>query len=101
MGQARRGYQAELDAIEIWIQVARHDATAADRLIDRLIDRFSAVIAQLVGQPHLGRPVDYLLPGLRSIPVGNYLIFHRPEEDGVFIGRIIHGARHITPELFE
>ena len=97
MGQARRGYQAELDAIEIWIQVARHDAAAADRLIDR----FSAVIAQLVGQPHLGRPVDYLLPGLRSIPVGNYLIFHRPEEDGVFIVRIIHGARHITPELFE
>lgn len=97
MPQARRGYQAELDALEIWVQVARHDSAAADRLIDR----FTAVIAQLAERPHLGRLVDHLLPGLRSIPVGNYLIFHRPEEDGVFIVRIIHGARHITPELFE
>src|SRR5207244_3063538 len=35
VAQARRAYQAELDAIEIWVQVARHDASAADRLIDR------------------------------------------------------------------
>ena len=49
----------------------------------------------------MGRPVEHLLPGLRSIPVGNYLIFHRPEEDGVLIVRIIHGARQIVPELFE
>ena len=79
------------------MRCARPDPNASDRLIDR----FSAVIAQLVGQPHLGRPADHLLPGLRSIPVGNYLIYHRPEEDGVFLVRIIHGARHITPELFE
>jgi len=96
-GLARRGYQAELDALEIWMQIARHDAAAADRLIDR----FTSVIAQLAAQPHLGPPVDYLLPGLRSIPVGNYLIFHRPEDDGVFVVRIIHGAWGLTPELFE
>jgi len=48
-----------------------------------------------------GRPVDHLFPTLRCIPIGNYLIFYRPEEDGIFVVRIIHGARHITPELFE
>lgn len=85
MAQARRGYQAELDAMEIWAQVARHDSAAADRLIDS----FSGVITRLATQPHLGRAVDHLLPGLRSIPVGNYLIFHRPDNDGVFIARII------------
>ncbi len=97
MAHVRRADQAELDALEIWVQVARHDLAAADRLIDR----FTAVMQQLAGQPHAGRAVDHLLPGLRSIPVGNYLIFHHPEEDGVLIVRIIHGARHIVPELFE
>jgi len=97
MPKAKRAYQAELDALEIWVQVARHDLAAADRLIDR----FTAAINQLATQPHLGRPVEHLLPDLRCIPVGNYLIFHRPEDDGVSIVRIIHGARHITPELFE
>ena len=97
MGQARRAIRRSWTRLIFGFQVARHDPNAADRLIDR----FSAVIGQLVGQPHLGRSVDHLLPGLRSLPVGNYLIFHRPDEDGVFIVRIIHGARHITPELFE
>ena len=97
MAQATRGYQAELDAIEIWVHVARHDAAAADRLTDR----FTATIDLLATQPRLGRAVDHLLPGLRSFPAGDYLIFHRPMDDGVFVVRIIHGARNITPELFE
>jgi len=97
MGIARRSYQAELDALEIWVQVARHDLAAADRLIDK----FTHTIGELVMRPHLGRPAEHLLPGLRCIPVGNYLIFYQSEEEGVYVVRIIHGARHITPELFE
>jgi toxin ParE1/3/4 len=37
---------------------------------------------------------------LRFLPVGNYLIFHRPIENGVEIARVIHGARDYGPELF-
>ena len=66
MASARRGYQAELDAIEIWVHVARRDPGAADRLVDR----FSAVIARLAEQPFMGRAADHLLPGLRSFPSG-------------------------------
>lgn len=97
MAQATRGYHAELDALEIWVHVARHDAAAADRLTDR----FTTTIDLLATQPRLGRSVDHLLPGLRSFPVGDYLIFYRPMEESVFVVRIIHGARNITPELFE
>lgn len=97
MAKATRGYHAELDAIEIWVRVARHNADAADRLIDR----FTAAINLLAGQPELGRAADHLLPGLRSFPIGDYLIFYRRTDDGVFIVRIIHGARDITPDLFE
>ena len=53
MAQATRGYHAELDAIEIWVHVARHDAAAADRLTDR----FTATINLLATQPRLGRAV--------------------------------------------
>ena len=70
MANAKRGYHAELDALEIWIHVARHDLTAADRLIDR----FTETINLLAERPHLGGTVDYLLPGLRSMLVGEYLI---------------------------
>ena len=47
MAQATRGYHAELDAIEIWVHVARHEAAAADRLTDR----FTATINLLATQP--------------------------------------------------
>jgi toxin ParE1/3/4 len=97
MARAKRGYQAELDAIEIWVHVARRDAGAADRLVDRLTES----IERLAAQPMLGRSADHLLPGLRSLPVGDYLIFYRPDDEGVSVVRIIHGARQITPELFE
>lgn len=97
MAKATRGYHAELDALEIWIHVARHDLAAADRLIDR----FTETINLLAERPQLGRTVDHLLPGLRSIPVGEYLIFYRPGEGSVCVVRIVHGARNITPDLFE
>lgn len=77
--------------------MARHDADAADRLTDR----FTAAITLLAAQPELGRATDHFLPGLRSFPVGDYLIFYRRSDDGVLVVRIIHGARNITPDLFE
>ena len=92
-----RSYQAELDALEIWVHVARHDPAAADRLVDR----FTSVIARLAGHPLMGRSAEHLLPGLRSFPSGDYLIFYRAVDDGVCVVRIFHGARRITPELFE
>ena len=97
MAIGRRAYQAELDALEIWVHVARRDPAAADRLVDR----FTSVIARLAEQPLMGRAADHLLPGLRSFPSGEYLIFYRPDEEGVCVVRVLHGARRITPELFE
>jgi len=33
------------------------------------------------------------------LPVGNYVIFYRPIEDGIVVIRVLHGARDL-PELF-
>lgn len=88
MGTAARGYHAELDAIEIWVHVARRDPAAADRLIDRL----TASIELLATQPHLGRAADHLFPKLRAFPIGAHVIFYRPFDDGIW-GRSDYSRR--------
>lgn len=84
------------DYEEIWTYVAVHDLAAADRLLDR----FDATLRALALTPQIGRQVDDLAPGLRSFPVGNYLIFYRIAKDAVHLIRLVHGARDITPEYF-
>ena len=43
----------------------------------------------------MGRARPELAADLRSFPVGNYIIFYRPIEDGVEIVRVLSGARDI------
>ena len=43
----------------------------------------------------MGRARDELAPGLRSFPIGRYVIFYEPLPDGVAIARVLHGARDI------
>jgi len=38
---------------------------------------------------------DELAPGLRSLPVGNYVVFYRGREGGIEVIRVLHGARDI------
>jgi toxin ParE1/3/4 len=78
--------EAELD--DIWYYIAKESGSIeiADRLIDALTDRFFL----LATYPHVGRRRDEdLRPGLRSFPVGEYVIIYRAEGEGCF-----HPARH-------
>jgi toxin ParE1/3/4 len=84
------------DYEEIWTYLAVRDLAAADRLVDQ----FDATLEVIASTPRMGRNVNELTLGLRSFPVGNYLIFYRPLEDGIQLIRLLHGARDITPELF-
>jgi len=43
----------------------------------------------------MGRNRDELYPGLKSFPVGKYIIFYLPISDGLEIVRILHGMRDI------
>lgn len=87
---------AEADAEEIWRWVANDSGRAADRLADR----FEDVAQMLAGRPHIGRNRDELAPGVRSFPVGPYLLFYRVAPDGIEIARVLHGRRDIGPDLF-
>jgi toxin ParE1/3/4 len=88
-----REAEADLDDIWYFVATASGSMDVADRLIDTLTERF----VLLARHPHMGRRRDEdLLPGLRSFPVGRYIILYSVEPNGdVLIARVISGERDI------
>ena len=83
---------AELD--DIWYYVAKESGSIeiADPLIDSLTDRFFL----LARHPHVGRRRDDdLRPGLRSFPVGRYVIIYRIRNKDVLILHVVRGSQNL------
>jgi toxin ParE1/3/4 len=84
--------EAELDDIWHYIATESRSIEIADRVVDSIADRFLLVASH----PHIGRRRDEdLRPGLRSVPVGEYVIIYRVEDDGVLILHVVRGSRDI------
>ena len=83
--------EAECDLDEIWWYIAQDNPRNADSFLDRIQERFIS----LADFPQLGTGRDELKTGLRSQPLGNYLIFYFPLNDGIEVVRVLHGARDI------
>ena len=83
--------RAKADLSDIWQFIAEDSDDQADAFID-LIDQKFQLLAQQSG---LGRRREELAEGLRSFPVGRYVIFYLPIPGGVQIVRRLHGARDI------
>jgi len=86
---------ADSDLDDIWYYVASQSGSTeiADRLIGSITDRFFL----LTSYPNLGRARDEdLRPGLRTFPVGEYVIFYRIEDEDVVILRVLRGSRNIA-----
>lgn len=75
--------------------IATDNPAAARKLRDDLYERFG----RLAENPRSAPERPDIAPGLRYLPYGNYLIFYLPEEDGITVIRVLHGARLLTPEL--
>lgn len=88
--------QAQADLGEIWDAIAEFNEKAADRLISKLVNRFSA----LARFPESGRMRPDLAPDIRCALVKPYAIFYRIIEERVEILRVFHGARDLR-SLFE
>ena len=87
----RISQQARIDLIEIWLYIAQDSVQAADDFTAQVRSKFPL----LAEWPDSGRNRDDLEPGLRSHPVGNYIIFYRNGAKGVEIARVLHGARDL------
>jgi len=91
MPHVKRRPLAETDILEIWDYIADDNLAAADRWVDQLDAQFRV----LATQPMMGRARNELAPGVRSLPVGRYLVFYVPLDDGIDVVRVLHGARDI------
>jgi toxin ParE1/3/4 len=91
MPQVLKRPQAEADLDDIWWHIAQDNPDAADRLLDN-IDERCTTLAQF---PYISTSRDELMPALRSLPVGNYLIFYLPIPDGIEVVRVLPGMRDI------
>ena len=91
MKRYRLSRPAKADLDRIWTYVAKNGSVErADRLIDRITNRFPI----LAGSPEIGADRNEVESGLRSFPVGVYLIYYREADSGgVLIARVIHGLR--------
>jgi toxin ParE1/3/4 len=89
---------AELELDEIWLWTAKESGSVD--ISDRLVDSITARFFLLARHPHVGRRRDDdLRPGLRSFPVGRYIIIYRLEADDVLILHVVATDRDIEPLL--
>lgn len=95
MPTVRRTPAAEVDLLDIWDYMADDDPIAADRWAATIEES----LTMPARQPGMGRLRDQLHTGLRSFPVGRYLIFYFPIDDGINVIRVAHGARDLEALL--
>lgn len=82
--------------LDIWRFIAQDSPANADRMLDRI----RGTLNRLATMPFMGQARFDLATGLRMFPVGNYLIFFRPIENGIEVIRVLHGRRNITGRFF-
>ncbi len=85
MPQVVKRPQAETDLDNIWWYIAQDNPDAADRFLDKIEERCQT-LAQF---PNIGISREELLPSLRSFPIGKYLIFYMPIDEGIQVVRIL------------
>ena len=91
MARIIRSEAAKRDAVAIWVGIAEKNIRAADDLITM----FEAALRTIGMVPGAGTSREELGAGLRSYPVGNYLLIFRRARRGVELMRIVHGARDL------
>lgn len=63
---------------------------------ERFLAQAEQKFVKLARFPNLGRARDEILPGMRSLPLDNYLILYVSTAAGVDILRVVSGYRDLT-----
>ena len=95
MAHVFRSTRAQGDFDQIWDHISEGSVSAADRFLE-LIRTKCEMLAQ---HPLAGEARPELGANLRAFPVGNYIIFYRPDSDGIEVVRVLHGARDIPKQF--
>ena len=83
--------EARSDLVDIWRFLSSRNARATGRIMRDITESFKL----LVDYPESGTKRNELRRGLRSFPVGNYIVFYSITGAGIEIVRVLHGRRDI------
>lgn len=92
--KVHRTPQAQSDLLDVWLYIAADNEAAADKLLDRV----DHILAMLGDNPNAGRARPDLIAGIRSFPIGNYILFYRPVQDGIELVRFLSARLDIDAD---
>jgi len=84
---------AEKDLDNIWDYI--EESSSSQVQAANFLRQLFLKLETLAQNPYIGRTRDELLPGLRSFPFKNYLIFYFPLKKGIDVVRVLDGRRDI------
>jgi toxin ParE1/3/4 len=88
MKNLRFSLEAKKDLFESASFIAADNPIAAEHWRNQIYE----VCKLLAESPLIGRKRPELQEGLRSFPVGRFIIFYQPREEGVYIVHVVRGA---------
>jgi len=83
--------KADLEELAFYVFVETGSIDIANRLVDSITKRF----VLLGTHPNAGRRRDDLRSGIRSFPMGNYVVLYRIEGNDVLVQRVVRGSRDL------
>jgi toxin ParE1/3/4 len=81
----------DLKRISHYIAIERESPQSAKRLREQFLEDFR----RLAHHPFLGQACPEFGENLRIWPVGNYIVLYVPQENGIDIVQVAHGARDL------
>lgn len=97
MGKVTYTRRADLDLLEIWEHIARDNKNAASNQLRKIAD----VCKHLADHPGISNARPEIRPGVRTWPVGAYLVLHHEVIGGIEVVRVVHGARDLDSILVD
>jgi len=94
MPRIERSPRAKADVLTAAGYIAEQSQSRATA--KRWIDTIDEKLKLLSLHTHAGEARPDLGASVRSFPVGNYVIFYRPMEDGIQVIRVLHGSRDVS-----
>jgi toxin ParE1/3/4 len=91
MAIIQRTVESQRDYLQIFVFIGEQNVEAAERLVLT----FDQKLELLSEMPGLGPKRPELGKGVRSYPVGNYIILYRAVDGGIELLRVLHGARNL------
>lgn len=87
MATARFSRRAKADLLSIGAYTIQN---WSELQAERYLGSLEQCARMLAGNPLLGRPCDWVRPGLYRFEKGRHVIFYRREERGILVSRILH-----------